>query len=358
MTRDIKGLLARIALLASPMVLIVVSYLVVDPFLVLRGHGGFYRPNYAVALNRDFVSTEVYLQHPNRRTFDSFIFGSSRSFSFRGIDWATYVGPRPIFHFDASGESLYGVRSKMRFLREDGRHLRNVLLIVDSELLSGTTNSRGHLFVHDPRVTHEDYVAFHTEFIKAFAYPPFLAGYALYMHDSVVRPWMTGMFDGRRFTHIPATNDLLMTSVDEDIARKGEAFFDELRALRRPGPPPGPAPPVIGDAQRLLLEDMRAMIAADHADCRVVISPLFDRVPLNPIDVTALRRYFGSGNVYDFSGANDLTNDVHNYYERSHFRPFVAQTILRRIYGGTAAGSSTSVEREGGGPVRSGSRIP
>jgi len=334
MDRDLRRLLLRIVLLALPVAILVICYLALDPFLVLRGHDRIYSPRYPVALNRDFACTDLYLGHPKRTMFDSFIFGSSRSLSFHGADWAPYIGDRAIFHFDASGESLYGVWSKMRFLHQDGRHFRNVLLIVDESLLKITANSRGHLFVKDPRVVHEGFLDFHLEFFTAFADPRFLAGYAVYLIDGKIHPWMVGIFEGRGLTHVAETNDLLMTSMDHDIATKGEAYFNELRSMRPPGEPlPAPGPPVIGEKQRALLEEMQAMIAADHADCRVVIIPLFDRVPMNAKDVAELRRIFGAQRVYNFSGANDLTNDIHNYYEPSHFRPTVARAVLKRIYG-------------------------
>jgi hypothetical protein len=136
---------------------------------------------------------------------------------------------------------------------------------------------------------------------------------------------------------VPETNDLLMTSIDRDIRVKGEAFFDQLRRMRTAGeplPPPGPA--VIGDKQRVQLEEMHRIMAADHADYRIVVSPLFDRVPLNAKDRAELQRIFGAEHVYDFSGANELTNDVHHYYEPSHYRPTVARAVLGWIYTGAA----------------------
>ena len=40
----------------------------------------------------------------------------------------------------------------------------------------------------------------------------------------------------------------------------------------------------------------------------------------------------GKQNVFDFSGINFITNDYHNYYENSHYRPHVADYIMKEIY--------------------------
>lgn len=41
---------------------------------------------------------------------------------------------------------------------------------------------------------------------------------------------------------------------------------------------------------------------------------------------------FGENNIYDFPGVNSITEDYHNYYEDSHYRPCVARFILQTIY--------------------------
>jgi hypothetical protein len=41
---------------------------------------------------------------------------------------------------------------------------------------------------------------------------------------------------------------------------------------------------------------------------------------------------FGSSNVYNFSGKNEFTTDLSNYYESSHYRPLLADKILKEIY--------------------------
>jgi hypothetical protein len=47
-----------------------------------------------------------------------------------------------------------------------------------------------------------------------------------------------------------------------------------------------------------------------------------------------LQKVFGNNNVFDYSGVNDYTNSIYNYYEASHYRPVVGRQILEAVYHG------------------------
>ena len=71
-----------------------------------------------------------------------------------------------------------------------------------------------------------------------------------------------------------------------------------------------------------------------HNTCyRVVVSPLYDQIKMNPEDVKALGEIFGAENVFDFSGVSEFTSDYRNYYDDSHYRPNVAREVLNIAYG-------------------------
>jgi hypothetical protein len=45
-----------------------------------------------------------------------------------------------------------------------------------------------------------------------------------------------------------------------------------------------------------------------------------------------LQTIFGANTIYDYSGINNYTNKVENYYETSHYRPHVGEAIMSEIY--------------------------
>ena len=65
---------------------------------------------------------------------------------------------------------------------------------------------------------------------------------------------------------------------------------------------------------------------------KVIIAPLYDQRAFNLRDKALLEKYFGKNNVYDYSGKNELTNYLGNYYEGSHFKPVVGKKIMQEIY--------------------------
>lgn len=67
-------------------------------------------------------------------------------------------------------------------------------------------------------------------------------------------------------------------------------------------------------------------------DLRLVIGPLYDQEKLNPSDYQILCDIFGENRVIDFSGINEYTNDISNYYEISHYRPKLCKIVLDSLY--------------------------
>jgi len=65
---------------------------------------------------------------------------------------------------------------------------------------------------------------------------------------------------------------------------------------------------------------------------QIIISPVYDQVPLEKQQIEQLELIFGEKHIYNFSGKNQFTESIHNFYETSHYRPHVANEILRIVY--------------------------
>jgi hypothetical protein len=326
-----RTLLTWIAVLAAPLVLSLVGYLVADPFCVL--HRRLYAPGFPVAINRGYASTELYLRQHAEQGYDSFIFGSSRSTAFRCDDWKASMGRADArcFHFDAWKESLFGVEAKVRLVDALGSPLRDALIMVDGSLLAEVVPSTEPIFRSHPRLTGQSRLASELDYLIDFYSNHFCLKYLDYALSGKVRGYMGQTFNARNFTHLPATNDEIFTAVDEKIARQGEDYWRSHADLFGPRTG-GTAPLTLLPEQRRLLSSMAEIFARHGTRVRVVVSPLYDQIRLHPADLGALREIFGQDNVVDFSGENPMTSDVRNYYESSHFRPPVARAILSGLY--------------------------
>ena len=322
-------LLRKLGLLLSPLLATVLFYLLFDPFEVLYRYDRYYRDP-AMIYNWDHNHTEVLrLAYPRYR-FDSFIFGSSRSKAFTPEAWQRCLGPARIFHYSALSETLFGVERKLAFLERSGIPVRNCLLVVDGELLARGGNNTGHLFIKHPEISGESRVRFHLTMFQAFMDPRFLFPYLAHKAGFPVTSRL--FYDGDGSEYDPLYGDLSFLKAERKIVADPDRFFASLRHefYLRPAQR-APAPPVVGPAQERLLANMARILAASEARVTVVISPLYDQIPLNPADVRLLGRLFGSDNVFDYSGSNRFTGETRNYYEPSHFRPHVAQEILGEV---------------------------
>ena len=163
--RGVGKLLRKAFLLTLPFSAVVGSYLVLDPFQVL-----YHYDTYAtqVILNRDYISTQLFVDNYPQQRYQSFILGNSRTMAFTVRDWAKYTHDLSSFHYDAFAESLFGVWKKLQFLENQGAGLKNVLIICDPQLLAQTRDVESHLFRKDPRLTGELPFRFQLSFFRAY----------------------------------------------------------------------------------------------------------------------------------------------------------------------------------------------
>ena len=82
------------------------------------------------------------------------------------------------------------------------------------------------------------------------------------------------------------------------------------------------------------MQKAAAILQKHNVNYRIIISPLYEQIKLNPTDVNVLNELFGKNYVYDFSGKNELTEPVGNYYENSHYRSFIAAKLFQRLADG------------------------
>ncbi len=336
---DLGRLLRWLATLAAPMVVLLVLYVVLDPFQVI--HTGIEpRVLHGVAPNREMMNTEILLRRPDSHSYDAFIFGNSRSLAYQCKDWLPWIAPARPYHYDALGETLLGVRGKLRLLDREGIELRKALLVVDPVLLSAINDPGNVVTIKHPAVSEGSRLRFQGIFLKAFFSDLFALKYLDYRFFGTYRPYMAGAISptpASANTRDPETNDVFSVGLEAEIAARPAQFAANVGAGA--DRTPRDAMPVIGEPQLKMLEDIRASFGRLHTDYRVVVSPDFARARLNPSDVAVLHKLFGADRVHDFSRDPDLGLDVRDWYDTSHYRPTIARKVLRRVYSSESRGT-------------------
>ncbi len=112
-----------------PLILFILFYTYYDPFKVLRDYKNY--SSSEVVLNRDYVSTTMFLKNHKKNNYNSFIFGSSRTLAFRTKVWSKYLTKKDkIFVFDASSESIYGIYTKLKYLDSKKIKITNAIIVI------------------------------------------------------------------------------------------------------------------------------------------------------------------------------------------------------------------------------------
>lgn len=329
----------KLAIFSIPFVAFVLLYIYMDPFKVIRNYKSYYtsgEPSY-ISLNKDFISTQNWLNHYKEYNYDAYILGNSRSMFYQVESWSKYINTpyNKCYHFDASGESLYGIAKKVDFLHQQGAPIKHCLIVVDSEALNQAENSTGHLFLKDPNISGDNKFIFQVESMKAFFDFKFLTSYLDFKFSGKVKDYMKKEFllDDRPFYYDYVTNEVQQKYFEEMIAKNPADYYEPRKDIFTPRAPKT-ADPVLKAPHLELLKGMKKVFEEAGTDYKIVISPLYNQVKINPADLSILKSIFGKEQVFDFSGVNALTSDIKNYYETSHYRPHVADSVMKIVYTG------------------------
>lgn len=315
-------------------ILSIMTFILIDPFMIIGNNRGKIKLNsqYNITWNRDFQTTELFLKNYSTKKYNSFILGNSRSFFYRCNTWDKFINGN-CYHFNASAESLFGIESKIRFLKKKNVNIDNLLIILDHGTLSEINNTNGHIFIKHPEISNESWLTFYKTMFSAFT-PRY--------HISLIDLIFTGKrknyminygITDNVWKHNTETNELTYFLYDSIINdnkinyynSKKEIFYnrDTIQLYYNP---------VIYEKQKELLENIYIILKQKKTNYKIIINPLYDQKCINKQDLKYLEELFGRENVYDFSGINKFTNDYQNYYETSHYRTNVADSILEVLY--------------------------
>jgi hypothetical protein len=307
---------------------------VLDPFRIVR-HYDDYSKNMHIIPNRDFVSTEVFLSNRQKYHYNSFILGSSRTVAFKTETWMKYLEPgsRP-FVFDANGESIFGINKKIQYIDSLKDNIKNCLIIlcVDTSF-SYDSDQDGHLFMKHPSVAGTSWINFYAEFIKAYFDPKFLLSYYKYILTQKYDSSMRRFIEPSKINYDPITNDIFLVDKDNEICTDLIKYYENKdNIFYKRDPTVIFSKTQISEKQLNMLKNIKDIFAKHHTNYKIVVSPLYDQIQMNPNDLDLLKEIFGSDNVFDFSGKNSITENMENYYENKHYRPVVGNLIIHGLY--------------------------
>ncbi len=313
---------------------LVVGYLYFDPFRVLYNYSEFNVPSY-IDLDRDYVSTEMFIKHKDQYHYNSFILGSSRTVAFNVSSWQKYLDANASpFKYDAYGESIYGIYKKLKYLDATHAKIDNVLLIIDEDLTFNTyQNVKEVLGIKHPAISGESRIMFQKVFFRAYLNPKFL--YTFYS-GTLARAFKNktkNSEDQHLAIMDTVTNQLTWTSSDNRIEEDSIGYYANAKSFfyARSGETVDKMQKIRG-IRLSMLQEIGDILKKNNTHYKVIISPIYDQVKFSDEDRKVLKEIFGE-NLYDFSGKNAFTDSPGNYYRDAyHYRPMVGDSILKIIY--------------------------
>lgn len=324
-----KNFVFKIITFFLPIIFLAIIYIITDVFKVIYHYDPFYTGSYYIGVNRAYGSTMTYINQNPKYHYDSFIFGNSRSLFYEIDTWKKYLPKESVcMHFDESGGSISGVRDKVAFVDKNSGQLKNVLLVIDHNLLSNYEQKTGYLFIAPPVLKdNRNIINFHMQHFYAFINPKFLVALADYNMFGKFRPYMKNLISDGHSTYLPQYNEFQKTLTEKEIA-KG-IYFKVFENVQKPGTY---SPKELNIEEISCFNDIKDIFDKHKTSYKIVISPLYDQIKLNRSVYQILCSIFGKEHIYDFSGVNKWNIDYHNYYEDSHYRPIVSAEIMDIIY--------------------------
>lgn len=322
-------LVLKSMLFIFPVAAVVILYVADDPFMVLRRHD---RYDSHVRLNEGYIGWKIYCNNRDSIHFNSFIMGNSCTMAYPCREWEDLLGSgnRAIRLFGNS-ESIMSILQKLTALEKEGAEIRNVLMILDSYSISQVQPDRNYGYILPPEVSGFSTFEVQMAFAQAFMMPDFLFPYLKFRLSGRIKPSMRYMSEHDTLRN-PVNNDFINPR-DAMIRKEGEGYWTS-----RPGDFPERSgqtsltPKVIGARQEEILYEIASLLERNGTDVRIIISPDYNQMTFNPDDLADMERIFGSGRVFDFSGINSYTADMHNYYEEGHYRPVLGVKLMRLVY--------------------------
>jgi len=312
--------------------ILLIGYIYYDPFKVVRKYASYSQPQ--ITSSRDYISTEFFLNNYKKYGYNSFVFGSSRSNVFKAKPWLQYIGQdeKPYF-CDASQETIYGIYIKLRLLEKLHVKIKNCIILLCRDVsFANDQNDKGHIFIKHPEASLESYTTFQLEFFKSYLNPKFLHAFYAFQILKQYKPYMSEYFIGRTITYDSVTNELNILGLDEAIQKDPIAYYkdESLKFYERKGETTDSVSR-INPEMEFMIHEIKRILTANRTRYKIILSPLYEQIKFHDQDLKILQSNFGK-EVYDFTGKNKFTEEKINFYEKSHFRKHIADSLLAIIY--------------------------
>lgn len=329
-----KSFLKKTSLFLFPIIFLMVVIISMDIFKILGSYDNYYDDSSA-ELNRGVIVLNIYKEQRKKKKFNSFIFGNSRSQAYKTHAWKKHLPDDAIpFHFDASGEGLFGISNKIKYLDRIGDTINHALLIIDRYALINVNNIKKHISITPPELSRESSFEFYKTIFKQNFNPKFLRAYFDFAITKEYKSYMVGFLrDVKYRDYCDVETGDLYYGYDEWIKNDSLGFYSTSEKKEREnkvGKPKFKSIVTYKEMQQLRV--IREIFEKHNTSYEIILSPAYDKIPLEERQLELVNFVFGKNHVHNFSGENEFTTNKSNYYESVHYRPHLANELMDIVY--------------------------
>ncbi len=322
----------RLLVFCSPFIFLVLIYIITDPFMVIYNYDDYNRKLY-VQKNRDYVSSEMLLKNSKKYLYDSFIFGSSTALYLPPSLWTNYIKTENrIFTFDASGENIIGVWSKVKYLDSHNYHIRNALVVLDFNMFNKFVNDDPTYMKHYKIYPSSEFL-FQYKYFLQFLNLEFLPALAHYAIGGRFYDYMGRALIPYSYSYDVVTNEYYNTGINELLKADSLGYYRER--INKFGVRSGrytEEREIITKEHLQILNSIKTVFVKHASHYKIIIVPEYNQIAFSRNDILSLKEIFGSENVFDFSGINRFSNVQSNFYDEIHFKKYVGKELLDSVY--------------------------
>lgn len=315
-----KFLIKTTLFFGIPLVLVLVIYLLSDPFKT----NSKFDLNDVNTLNREYLSTELYLKNEKTQKYDSFIFGSSRGCGINTYKWKSHLPEGSSqFLFQAWAETITGIIQKIIFLDNRNVEIKHALILLDIPASFGNDQEpTTAIALKHYKLSGKSKINFHTKLFLEFLKPSEILKSIGEIFD---KPENKIGFDtiSNDWNKSSRLNWTKMPEQDSTLNKKRFGKRPKVEVVSRR---------LISSEFETILKQIAEIFQKQHTDFRIIITPSYNQLGINPIDLALLETIFSRENVFDYSGKNWLTEDKFNFSDIHHFDEIVGWKMLEDVY--------------------------
>ncbi|MFU8844590.1 MAG: hypothetical protein ACNA7V_12375 [Bacteroidales bacterium] len=265
--------------------------------------------------------------------YNGFIFGSSRSTSVYACYLQKKIPDTRFFHYANWNETIGGIERKLLLIDSLGYTIDHVVIYIDTDYSfadNGLVHANDHYLLTSQK--RNKYLFSHYKsFFTNMSMDKLKLLLGLKIEGDGFPDWESDLY----------TNDPNQLCKDSIIARYGDIedspahrntidFLKDIGFLyERPGHQLY-LPSQISDLEKSVLYNIKSLFEKHNTNFYVILTPLYDQLKFSMADQKILEDCFGD-NLYDFSGINDITNNIYNYPDRKHFQRYISKFILDSV---------------------------